>query len=75
MVLYDEKGDWTADALEICSEISIVLEPILKKTLNKEMSHSDFLYMVCNEVELLILADRRNKKKKNTTKKNDFTVV
>ena len=62
MSLYDEKGNWTQDALNICAEIHNALKPILEKTLSKEMSHSDFCYMVNSEMETLILADRRHKR-------------
>ena len=65
MALYDEKDNWTSEALNICNEINRVLNPILKKTLAEGMSHSDFCYMVHSEVELLILESRRFKKKQD----------
>lgn len=65
MSLYDEKGNWTSEALNICAEINNVLKPILEKALSKEMSHSDFCYMVSSEVETIILADRRHKRMNN----------
>lgn len=63
MGLYNEKGDWTPEALEICDEIRGVLKPILEKSLVKSHSHSDFCYMVNNEMALLILENRRRNKK------------
>lgn len=63
MGLYDEKGDWTPEALEICNDINDALKPILSKALDKKLSHSDFCYMVNNEMALLILENRRRNKK------------
>ena len=68
MALYNEQGKWTSDALNICSEIDKALEPILAKTISQGMSHSDFCYMVTSEVEVLILRDRRLKKKVDKNK-------
>lgn len=65
MALYDDKGNWSSEALNICDEINKVLNPILEKTLAEGMSHSDFCYMVHSEVELLILEDRRFKRAKD----------
>ena len=61
MSVFDKKGNYTSDALNICSEIGNALKPILEKTLDNGMSHSDFCYMVNAEVELLILTDLRHK--------------
>ena len=67
MGLYDEKGNWTPEALNICAEIKEILVPILEKSLDKGMSHSDFCYMVNSEMEAIILANRRLKKKTLST--------
>lgn len=67
MSLYDEKGNWTPEALNICAEIKEFLVPILEKSLNNGMSHSDFCYMVNSEIEAIILANRRLKKKASST--------
>lgn len=65
MALYDNEGNWTLEAVDICREINSALKPILEKVLDKEMSHSDFCYMVNSEVELLILENRRHKRMKD----------
>ena len=65
MALYDKEDNWTLEALDICREIQNTLKPIFKKALEKEMSHSDFCYMVLGEVESLILEDRIYKKRVN----------
>ena len=70
MALYDEKDNWTCEALDICKEIHDALKPILEKALEEEMSHSDFCYMVNSEMELLILENRRHKRTKGI--KQDF---
>lgn len=61
MAVFNENGSFSADALNIGAEIGNVLKPILEKTLSNGMSHSDFCYMVSNEVDLLILTDLRHK--------------
>lgn len=62
MSVFDNKGNYTADALNIGSKIGKALEPILENALSNGMSHSDFCYMVNTEVELLILTDLRHKR-------------
>lgn len=63
MGLYDSKGNWTSEALEICDNLKATLHPALEKALANGMSHSDFCYMVMFDTEGLILEDRRFKKK------------
>ena len=62
MTLWNEKGNFTSDALSICSEIDSVLKPILEKTLSKGMGHAEFCYMVNTEADLLVLMDLRHKR-------------
>lgn len=62
MTIWDEKGNYTSDALNICSEVGSALKPILEKTLSKGMSHADFCYMVNTEADLLVLTDLRHKR-------------
>ena len=61
MSLYNAKGDWTPESLELCNEIRDALKPILKKALDKKLTHSDFCYIVNEETALLILENRRSK--------------
>lgn len=62
MSLYDNKGNWKSEALEVCDDIKIALRPILEKALSNGMSHSDFCYMVITETDGLICYDRRHRK-------------
>ena len=61
MSLYDGKGNWTPEALEICDNLRVHLIPVLEKALANGMTHSDFCYLVMSETESLILFDRRNR--------------
>lgn len=66
MSLYDSKGNWTSEALDICDDLKAMLAPALEKALANGMSHSDFCYMVMSETEGLISYDRRHRKERLT---------
>ena len=61
--MFDNKGNWTDEALAICDYIRVALAPALERTLANGMSHSDFCYMVLFETDGLILYDRLTRKK------------
>jgi hypothetical protein len=64
--LYDGKGNWTSEALEICDDLKAMLRPALEKALANGMTHSDFCYMVMSETEGLICYDRRCRMRDST---------
>lgn len=61
MAMYNENGNWSADASVISSGIHAALKPFLDEALAKGMTYSDFYFIVGGEAELLILEDKRHK--------------